>query len=116
MGLTIRPAAAARFRCRAFVGSRPTPENRCTAHSFNIFKHEGSDAERLDYKSSVEYQLTRMGQSVISLLGDLCRWAKAHAAGRALARNRFNSQQERGRATPALRSWRAFALPPSDSG
>lgn len=40
----------------------------------------------------VEYRLTRMGESVIPLLGDLCRWAKTHAAERDLARKRFDSQ------------------------
>src|SRR5215472_3648910 len=42
----------------------------------------------------VEYQLTRMGESVIPLLRDLCRWAKAHAAYRDLARQRFDSQSK----------------------
>ena len=40
----------------------------------------------------VEYRLTRMGESVIPLLRDLCRWAKAHAAETDLARKRFDSQ------------------------
>ena len=40
----------------------------------------------------VEYQLTRMGESVIPLLRDLCRWAKSHAAERDFARKRFDSQ------------------------
>lgn len=41
----------------------------------------------------VEYQLTRMGESVIPLLRDLCRWAKEHAAERDLARSQFDSQR-----------------------
>lgn len=49
----------------------------------------------------VEYRLTRMGESVIPLLGDLCRWAKAHAAERDLARKRFDSQPNRETAVDA---------------
>jgi DNA-binding HxlR family transcriptional regulator len=40
----------------------------------------------------VEYRLTRMGENVIPLLRDLCRWAKAHAPERDAARERFDSQ------------------------
>src|SRR5437588_12913949 len=38
----------------------------------------------------VEYELTGMGRSVIPLLRDLCRWAKAHSPARDAARNRFD--------------------------
>jgi DNA-binding HxlR family transcriptional regulator len=41
----------------------------------------------------VEYRLTSMGDSVIPLLRDLCRWAKAHVAERDSARRHFDSQQ-----------------------
>jgi DNA-binding HxlR family transcriptional regulator len=40
----------------------------------------------------VEYQLTGMGESVIPLLRDLCRWAKAHRNARDAARTRFDAQ------------------------
>jgi len=39
----------------------------------------------------VEYQLTRMGKTVIPLLRDLCRWAKAHVADRDSAREKFDA-------------------------
>ncbi len=39
----------------------------------------------------VEYRLTAMGASVIPLLRDLCRWAKAHRAARDAARKRFDA-------------------------
>jgi DNA-binding HxlR family transcriptional regulator len=38
----------------------------------------------------VEYQLTRMGLSVIAPLQHLCRWAKTHVAERDAARTRFD--------------------------
>jgi DNA-binding HxlR family transcriptional regulator len=41
----------------------------------------------------VEYRLTPMGKTVIPLLRDLCRWAKAHAAERDAARRRFDLEQ-----------------------
>ena len=41
----------------------------------------------------VEYELTGMGGSVIPLLRDLCRWAKAHGPARDAARTRFDAQQ-----------------------
>jgi len=44
----------------------------------------------------VEYRLTRMGENVIPLLRDLCRWAKAHAPERNAARKRFDSQARTG--------------------
>jgi DNA-binding HxlR family transcriptional regulator len=47
----------------------------------------------------VEYELTAMGTSVIPLLRDLCRWAKAHADARDAARTAFDHkmrQDERG--------------------
>jgi DNA-binding HxlR family transcriptional regulator len=40
----------------------------------------------------VEYRLTGMGESVIPLLRDLCRWAKAHSLARDAARKRFDQQ------------------------
>ena len=41
----------------------------------------------------VEYELTAMGKSVIPLLRDLCRWAKAHGTDREAARRRFDARQ-----------------------
>ena len=38
----------------------------------------------------VEYQLTAMGSSAIGPLGELCRWAKAHAKERDAARKRYD--------------------------
>jgi DNA-binding HxlR family transcriptional regulator len=43
----------------------------------------------------VEYHITGMGESVIPLLRDLCRWAKAHAAERDAARRRFDVEVRR---------------------
>jgi len=40
----------------------------------------------------VEYQLTSMGESVIPLLRDLCRWAKAHRGMREAAQQRFDKK------------------------
>src|SRR5579864_4001534 len=42
----------------------------------------------------VEYELTGMGESVIPLLRDLCRWAKAHSEARDTARKRFDAHQQ----------------------
>ncbi len=42
----------------------------------------------------VEYRSTRMGKTVIPLLRDLCRWAKAHVGERDAARRRFDSQAD----------------------
>jgi len=39
----------------------------------------------------VEYKLSRMGESVIPLLRELCHWAKAHVAERDFARKRFDA-------------------------
>jgi DNA-binding HxlR family transcriptional regulator len=38
----------------------------------------------------VEYELTRMGESIIPLLRNLCHWAKDHAQSRDDARRRFD--------------------------
>lgn len=43
----------------------------------------------------VEYKLCEMGESVIPLLRDLCRWAKAHSPARDAARKRFDAQLRR---------------------
>lgn len=43
----------------------------------------------------VEYRLTAMGRSVIPLLRDLCRWAKAHVAERDASRKRFDLESAR---------------------
>ena len=40
----------------------------------------------------VEYQLTKMGESVIPLLRQLCRWAKAHSSARDAARSCFDGR------------------------
>ena len=39
----------------------------------------------------VEYRLSRMGESVIPLLRELCHWAKAHVAERESSRKRFDA-------------------------
>ncbi len=39
----------------------------------------------------VEYKLSRMGESIIPLLRELCHWAKAHVAERDFARKRFDA-------------------------
>lgn len=44
----------------------------------------------------VEYELTAMGSSVISPLGELCRWAKAHAKERDAARKRYDLENRAG--------------------
>jgi DNA-binding HxlR family transcriptional regulator len=44
----------------------------------------------------VEYQLTPMGASVIPLLSELCRWAKAHRDARDAARRRFDARVHKG--------------------
>lgn len=55
----------------------------------------------------VEYQLTRVGESVIPLLRDLCRWAKKHEAARDRARKNFDAQfHATGNSHPANRSHR----------
>ena len=40
----------------------------------------------------VEYLLTPMGESLIPLLRELCRWAKAHRGDRDAARKRFDAR------------------------
>jgi DNA-binding HxlR family transcriptional regulator len=66
----------------------------------------------------VEYQLTTMGESVIPLLRDLCRWAKEHTTERDSARSRFDSQHnaaETGlpaRPTSKGSSYRSFLMQP----
>lgn len=40
----------------------------------------------------VEYQLTRMGRSLIDPLRDLCHWAKAHVGDRDRARRDFDQR------------------------
>lgn len=46
----------------------------------------------------VDYFLTPMGESVIPLLRDLCRWAKAHSEQRDTARKTFDSKRAREKA------------------
>lgn len=41
----------------------------------------------------VEYELTKMGESVIPLLRNLCHWAEAHAQNRDDARRRFDQSR-----------------------
>jgi DNA-binding HxlR family transcriptional regulator len=43
----------------------------------------------------VEYELTKMGESVIPLLRTLCHWAKANARNRDEARRRFDQSRQR---------------------
>lgn len=44
----------------------------------------------------VEYELTRMGTSMIKPLQDLCHWAKAHVPERDAARAKFDLVARRG--------------------
>jgi DNA-binding HxlR family transcriptional regulator len=39
----------------------------------------------------VEYKLSKVGESVIPLLRELCHWAKAHVGDRDIARKRFDA-------------------------
>ena len=48
--------------------------------------------------SRVEYELTKMGVSVIKPLQELCRWAEAHTAERDAARAKFDLAAKRGAA------------------
>jgi DNA-binding HxlR family transcriptional regulator len=43
----------------------------------------------------VDYELTKMGLSIIKPVQDLCHWAKAHAAERDAARARFELAHKR---------------------
>jgi DNA-binding HxlR family transcriptional regulator len=48
----------------------------------------------------VDYELTRMGVSVIKPLQELCHWAEAHAAERDAARAKFDLSAKRGGGNP----------------
>ena len=51
----------------------------------------------------VEYELTKMGRSVISPIRNLCHWAKAHVPERDAARARFDSRKKSSTAAASRR-------------